>query len=41
MYLSEMGWEGVVWIHLAEERDHLVGCREHGNEPSGSKQLAS
>jgi hypothetical protein len=29
MGLSEIGWEGVDWIHLA-------GSCEHGNEPSGS-----
>jgi hypothetical protein len=31
MELSEMGWEGVDWIHLAQDRDYC----EHGNEPSG------
>jgi hypothetical protein len=29
MYLREMGWEGVDWIHLAQDMDQ-------GNEPSGS-----
>jgi hypothetical protein len=29
MDLREIGWEGVKWIHLAQDS-------EHGNEPSGS-----
>jgi hypothetical protein len=36
MVLREMGWEGVVWIHLAQERDQWRASGEHGNEPSDS-----
>jgi hypothetical protein len=30
MDLREIGWDGVDWIDLAQDRD------EHGDEPSGS-----
>jgi hypothetical protein len=30
MDLSEIGWEGVDWMHLAQ------GSCEHGNDPLGS-----
>jgi hypothetical protein len=36
MYLQEVGFEGMDWIELAQDRD---GCRagcDCGNEPSGS-----
>jgi hypothetical protein len=35
MNLREIGWDGVDWTHLAENRDwwHAV---EHNNEPSYS-----
>jgi hypothetical protein len=33
MHLREIGWEGVDWIHLAQDRDQWWG--EHG-EPLGS-----
>jgi len=33
MDLREIGWEGVDWIHLGQDRDQW---REHGNKPSGS-----
>jgi hypothetical protein len=32
---SEIGWDGVDWIHLAQDRP-VVGSHEHSNEPSGS-----
>jgi hypothetical protein len=28
----EIGWDGVDWIDMAQDRDHC----EHGIEPSGS-----
>jgi hypothetical protein len=31
-----IGWGGVDWIHLAQDRDQWGGFREHGNEPSAS-----
>jgi hypothetical protein len=33
MDLQEIGWGGMVWINLAQERDQWMTC-EHG-EPSG------
>jgi hypothetical protein len=33
--LMEVGWEGVDWIHLAQDRDQWQ-AHVHGNEPSGS-----
>jgi hypothetical protein len=35
MNLSEIGWKGVDWMHLARDIA-VVGFYEHGNEPSGS-----
>jgi len=35
MDLREVEWEGVDWIHLAQDRDQWW-VLEHGNEPSGS-----
>jgi hypothetical protein len=35
MDLREIGWDGMDWINLAQDRDSGVSC-EHGNEPSGS-----
>jgi hypothetical protein len=32
MYPKEIGWEGVNWMHLAQDRV----CREHGNKTWGS-----
>jgi hypothetical protein len=32
MDIKEIGWEGVNWIHLDQNRDQLSGCSEHGNE---------
>jgi len=34
--LKEIRWEGVDWMHLAQDRDQAVGPCEHDNEPSGS-----
>jgi hypothetical protein len=31
-----MGWCGVDWIDLAQERDQLEGSCECGDDPSGS-----
>jgi hypothetical protein len=39
MNLREIGWGGMDWIVLAQDRDQwraLVNACEHGNEPSGS-----
>jgi hypothetical protein len=33
--LREIWWEGVDWIHLAQDR-WMVGSCEHSNEPLGS-----
>jgi hypothetical protein len=37
--LKEIGWDGMHWIDLAQDRDQWreSSC-EHGNEPSGSKK---
>jgi hypothetical protein len=35
MNFREIGWGGLDWIVLAQDRD-LGGSCEHGNEPSGS-----
>jgi hypothetical protein len=34
MDFREIGWGGMDWIDLAQDRDQ--GSCEHGNEPSGS-----
>jgi hypothetical protein len=34
--LREIGWGGMGWIDLAQDRDQWRACCEHGNEPSGS-----
>jgi hypothetical protein len=34
MNIREVGWEGVDWIHRAQDG----GCCESGNEPSGFKK---
>jgi hypothetical protein len=36
MYIKDLEWEGVDWIHLAQDRGHWRALCEHGNEPSGS-----
>jgi hypothetical protein len=30
-----MGWDGMDWIELAQDRDQWGSC-EHGDKPSGS-----
>jgi len=32
--VREVGWEGVDWIHLAQDRGPVAGSCEHGNELS-------
>jgi hypothetical protein len=34
--LREIGWDGMDWIDLAQDRDQWRAPCEHGNEPSGS-----
>jgi hypothetical protein len=36
MDLRETEWGGMDWIHLAQNRNHMEGSFEHGNEPPGS-----
>jgi hypothetical protein len=36
MDLGGIEWDGMDWIHLAQDRDQWRACCEHGNEPSGS-----
>jgi hypothetical protein len=36
MDLREIGWDGMNWIDLAQDRDQWRGSCEQGNEPSGS-----
>jgi hypothetical protein len=36
MDLGEIGWDGMDWIELAQDRDPVEGSCEHGDEPSGS-----
>jgi hypothetical protein len=37
MDLREMGWGGVDWMQVAQNKEGPVaGSCEHGNEPSGS-----
>jgi hypothetical protein len=35
MDLREMGWGGMDWLDLAQDRDQWNAC-VYGNEPSGS-----
>ncbi|PNF15431.1 hypothetical protein B7P43_G18451 [Cryptotermes secundus] len=35
MDLREIGWDGIDWIDLAQDRDQWR-ARDHGNESSGS-----
>jgi hypothetical protein len=32
MYRRVIGWKGVVWMHLTQNRDQSAGSCEHGNE---------
>jgi hypothetical protein len=34
--LREIGWGGMDWIDLAQDRRPVEGCFEHGNEPPGA-----
>jgi hypothetical protein len=36
MVLREIDWEGVEWIHLAQDRDSWQAVCECGDQPSGS-----
>jgi hypothetical protein len=37
MDLREIGWDGMDWIKLAQDREQWrKGSCEHGDEPSGS-----
>jgi hypothetical protein len=36
MKLRETGWDILDWIDLAQDRKHMAGSWEDGNEPSGS-----
>jgi hypothetical protein len=36
MDLNAIGWEGVDWIHLAQDSDRWRALCDHGNESSGS-----
>jgi hypothetical protein len=36
MDLREIGWDGMDWIDLAQDRLPEESSCEHGNEPSGS-----
>jgi hypothetical protein len=36
MDFREIGWEGMDWIHLTQDRGPVAGCCEPGDEPSGS-----
>jgi hypothetical protein len=38
MDIGDIGWEGVNWIHLAQDGP-VAGPCEHGNEPSGSVEV--
>jgi hypothetical protein len=35
MSLKVIGWGGMDWIDLAQERDQVDGSSEHGNKSSG------
>jgi hypothetical protein len=37
MDLREIGWDGMDWIELAQDRDQ--GSCEHGNEPQGFRKM--
>jgi hypothetical protein len=36
MDLREIEWKVVDWMHLAQDRESVVGSCEHSNEPLGS-----
>jgi hypothetical protein len=37
-FINRMGevWTGLIWLRRKRETRRVVGCCEHGNEPSGS-----
>jgi hypothetical protein len=35
MHLTEIGWGGIVWVNLAEDKDQWQALVEHSNEPLG------
>jgi hypothetical protein len=35
MGFKEVVWEGVDWTRLVQGKGTVVGCCEHGDEPSG------
>jgi hypothetical protein len=39
MNLKEIGWDGMDWIELAQDRDQWRAVCEHGDEPSGFLKL--
>jgi hypothetical protein len=39
MDLREIGWDGIDWIELAQDRDQWRGSFGHGDEPSVSLRL--
>jgi hypothetical protein len=39
MDLREIGWGGMDWIDLDQDRDRWRGSREHGNELLGFMEL--
>jgi hypothetical protein len=39
MNLRGTGWDGMGWIHLAQDGRPVEIYFEHGNEPSGSKKM--
>jgi hypothetical protein len=40
MDLREIGWDGMDWIELAQDRDQWRALVKHGDEPSGSLKIA-
>jgi hypothetical protein len=36
---TEIGWEGMDWMHLAQDRGHWRALFEHGDEHSGSIKI--
>jgi hypothetical protein len=36
---KEIEYEGVDWIHLAQDKDQVAGSCEYSNEPSGEECL--
>jgi hypothetical protein len=33
---NKIGWQGMDWVRLSQDRDQLSGSCDHGNEPPGS-----